>query len=76
MKNLRGKVLDSVLIVHCKHRIRLELVSEEGTWLADQRFWEEGKLEERKKGHNAPATFLRSWRELRKRHPSLSAARG
>ena len=54
LKRLKGKVLDSVLIVHCQRRVRLEDISEEGAWLKDQEFEEAGQTVTRKKGERVP----------------------
>ena len=71
LANLRGKVLPSVLIVHCTHRVRLENISESGHWLEGEHFWEDGKEVTRKAGEKVPAALMKSWRELRKKRPSM-----
>eukprot|EP00974_Lingulodinium_polyedra_P083098 8047545-Lingulodinium_polyedra.AAC.1 len=47
---LKGSVLDSVLIVHCSSRCRLECISEEGAWLREETFEQDGQLVHRKEG--------------------------
>ena len=71
LKALKGKVLDSILIVHSKNRVRLEDISEAGTWTRDCTFIQHGKREERKKGGKVPGTLMKSWRALRRQHPAL-----
>ena len=49
-----GKMLRSVLVVHCSTHVCLDDIDdsvEPGVWLCDQNFYEKGKLVERKKGH-------------------------
>ena len=69
MRVLEGKVLDSVLIVHCKTRVRLENISEAGLWTKDETFWQDGKFEEMKKDGKVPPSLLKSWRALRRQYP-------
>ena len=45
MHNLKGEVLDSVLVVHCKQRVRLEDISKEGKWERTHTFWHDSKKE-------------------------------
>ena len=72
LQNLKGKILDSVLIVHCEQRCRLELISESGTWTKTHSFWENGEHRVRQEGEKVkPQSLMKSWRELRRRHPAL-----
>ena len=72
LQNLKGKILDSVLIVHCQQRCRLELISESGTWTKTHSFWENGQHRVRQEGEKVkPVSLMKSWRELRRCHPAL-----
>ena len=74
MQNLRGKILSSILIVHCTHRVRLEDISQTGTWTKTYSFQEDGQTVTRTKGARFPPTLLKGWRLVRQRHPALFQA--
>ena len=74
LRSLKGKVLQSILIVHCNSRVRLENIEDRGKtgyWIEDEHFWQNGKEEVRKAGEKVPPQLMRPWRELRKKRPGL-----
>ena len=69
-QRVTGKMLKSILLVHCNTHCRLEWICPvTDTWLVSHSFSENGKLVERKKGDAVPSHLMKSWRELRKLHP-------
>ena len=65
-----GFIKKTVLVVYGVH-CRLENISQEGTWIEDERFWVNGVLIERKAGEAVPANIMQGWRKLRQECPDL-----
>ena len=63
---LQPVILDSILIVHCSQRVRMENISEAGFWLEDETFEQDGQTVVRKKGQPVHQALMKSWRQLRK----------
>ena len=66
-----GRVDDSILIVPGAYA-RLENISEEGTWLQDEKFQAGDKLYERKKCEKV-GSRMQAWRKCRTESPELFA---
>ncbi len=67
-----GRVLPSILLSHGVH-CRLEQISLDGKWLADETFEFAGQTVTRKAGEKVPAMLMGEWRKLRQAEPGLFA---
>ena len=67
-----GRMLDSILFVHCSTVIRLEDICPfTDTYLKDQNMVINGKKVDKKKGEKVHPQLLKPWRELRRKRPDL-----